>query len=98
MNKTYTSDLSRTRKTETERRAAAERRDQITLEVIEMEVKLGIENRWTFASPEYQETLKYMLERKYHRALDKLQKLVVQRLFELHLSGDDPSTPALFLH
>jgi hypothetical protein len=81
---TYASALSQTRKMETERRYTGERRNQILQEVIEMEVKLGVQNRWTPSSPEYQETVKYMSMRKYHRALDKLQKLVIQRLFELH--------------
>ena len=55
-----------------------------------MEVKLNIDRRWTVTSPEYITTIKYIQERKYHRALDHLQRLVVQRLFELHrlnLSG-----------
>jgi len=82
--RTYASELSRTRKIETERRLAIECRDTILREVVELEVTLGVENRWTFASPAYQETLKYMAMRKYHQALDKLQKLVIQRLFELH--------------
>ena len=55
-----------------------------------MEVKLNIATRWGVTSPEYLSTLKYVQERKYQRALDRLQRLVIQRLFELHklnLSG-----------
>ena len=48
-----------------------------------MECKLGIDPRWSPATPEYQDALRYSTTRKYHQALDKLQKLVVQRLFEL---------------
>lgn len=81
---TYASELSQTRKRETERRYAAERRDQILRDVVEMEVRLDIEQRWTPTSTEYREILTYMSTRKYHQALDKLQKLVIQRLFELH--------------
>ncbi|KAG2151616.1 uncharacterized protein EDB93DRAFT_1240001 [Suillus bovinus] len=44
---------------------------------------LGIVNRWNMSSPEYQDTLKYLTLRKYHKALDNLQRLVVQHLFEL---------------
>lgn len=33
---------------------------------------------------EYQEAVEYTATRDYHRALDKLQKLVLQRLFQLH--------------
>jgi hypothetical protein len=55
-----------------------------------MEVKMGIATRWQPSDLPYVETVKYMVERKYHRALDHLQKLVIQRLFELNklnLSG-----------
>ncbi|KAG2119870.1 uncharacterized protein F5147DRAFT_742122 [Suillus discolor] len=55
----------------------------IQCEVISMEIKLGIANHWNISSPEYQDTLKYMTLHKYHKALDNLQHLVVQRLFEL---------------
>ena len=33
--------------------------------------------------PAYQEAVKYIHERKYRRALEKLHRLIVQRLFEL---------------
>lgn len=49
-----------------------------------MEVKMGIETRWHSSTPEYIETVKYAATRKYHKALDNLQRLVIQRLFELH--------------
>ncbi|KAG6883306.1 hypothetical protein C0992_009118 [Termitomyces sp. T32_za158] len=82
---TYASALSKTRKTETERRYADERRDQLTRDVTQLEARLGIsrEQRWTFSSPEFLEISKYISRRTYEKALDKLQKLVIQRLFEL---------------
>ncbi|KAG6876186.1 hypothetical protein C0992_000548 [Termitomyces sp. T32_za158] len=82
---TYASALSATRKRETERRYADERRDQLTRDVTLLEEKLGITRaqRWTFSSPEFLEISKYISRRKYEQALDKLQKLVIQRLFEL---------------
>ncbi|KAG1852587.1 hypothetical protein C8R48DRAFT_749778 [Suillus tomentosus] len=80
---TYAAELSQTRKLETHRRYAAEKLDAIQREVVAMEVELGITCRWTSSSHEYQETMKYMATCKYHRALDNLQRLVVQRLFEL---------------
>ncbi|KAG6819075.1 hypothetical protein H0H93_015744, partial [Arthromyces matolae] len=46
--------------------------------------RMNITKRWTPASPEYQKTVKYISDRKYERALDKLERLVIQRLFELH--------------
>ncbi|KAG6895281.1 hypothetical protein C0992_002165 [Termitomyces sp. T32_za158] len=82
---TYASELSSTRKRETERRHADERRDQLTRDVILLEEKLGItrDKRWSFASPEFLEISKYLSKRTYEKAVDKLQKLVIQRLFEL---------------
>jgi hypothetical protein len=86
----YSAERSRTQKLETQRRYAAEKADMLLREVNAMEVKLNINRRWTVTSPEYISTIKYVQERKYQRALDRLQRLVVQRLFELHrlnLSG-----------
>ena len=90
MPNSYSAEQSRTQKLETQRRYAAEKVDILLREVNAMEVKLNINRRWTVTSPEYISTIKYVQERKYQRALDRLQRLVVQRLFELHrlnLSG-----------
>lgn len=80
----YNEELSRTRKAETERRVAAERYAQLQHDVVAMEVALGITTRWQPADEEYKETIKYMSERTYQKALSKLQQLVIQRLFELN--------------
>ena len=45
---------------------------------------MGIDKRWDPSSPEYLDTLGYLATRKYQRALEELQRLVIQRLFELH--------------
>ena len=79
----YSSELSKTRRLETERRYADERR-QVILKDVEMEVKMAITTRWQPSSPEYINAVQYLEWRKYEKALDHLQKLVVQRLFELH--------------
>lgn len=87
---TYTSDLSKTRRLETERRYARERHDKVLHQVLELEDHMGIMKRWTPATTEYVETVRYISERRYHQALNNLQRLVTQRLFELHrlnLSG-----------
>ena len=81
---TYSSELSKTRRLETERQYADERRRALLKVVVEMEVKLAITNRWQPSSPEYIHAVQYLGRRKYKKALDHLQKLVVQRLFELH--------------
>jgi len=81
---TYSSELLKTRRLETERQYADERRQTILKEVVEMEVKLSITTRWQPFSPEYINAVQYLGHCKYEKALDHLQKLVVQRLFELH--------------
>lgn len=82
----YDKAASATKKIETERRHAVERHEALNREVCALEVKLGISRgqRWTPAHPKYVEALKFLRERQYRRALEKLQRLVVQRLFELH--------------
>ncbi|KIY47956.1 hypothetical protein FISHEDRAFT_44273 [Fistulina hepatica ATCC 64428] len=44
---------------------------------------MGLHARWEPDIPEYVECLKELQERKYRRALDELERLVVQRLLEL---------------
>lgn len=87
---TYASELSKTRRLESERRYTQERRDQLLRQVLELEVQMGIAKRWTPDTQEYSETARYIHERQYHQAINRLQRLVIQRLFELHrlnLSG-----------
>ena len=80
----YGPELSRTRKLETERRYVEERLKIVMTDVIAMEVSMGISARWTVEHPEYINILQYVGRRKYEKALDNLQRLVIQRLFELH--------------
>lgn len=80
----YTQDRSATRKLETSHRYCLELRDSYLMQIVQMEAGMGIERRWDPTTPEYQETLGYMSVRTYHRALEELQRLVIQRLFELH--------------
>lgn len=80
----YEAELSKTRKAETTRRVAGEKRDLLLNEIVALELKMGISRRWQPADPEYVEANRYTNERKYHRALDNLQRLVIQRLFELN--------------
>lgn len=48
-----------------------------------LEQSLGIPTRWTPDSEEYIDACKWAKERKYRLALDRLERLVIQRLFEL---------------
>ncbi|KAJ6608426.1 hypothetical protein B0H10DRAFT_2166582 [Mycena sp. CBHHK59/15] len=47
----------------------------------------GIENCWTTASKEYTDTLLLMAEHRYKQAVSELERLVIQRLFELTKLG-----------
>lgn len=51
------------------------------------EVELDLEHRWTSATPEYKEAEKESLMRKYYKSVDTLERLIVQRLFELTKLG-----------
>ena len=87
---TYNSELLKTCRLESERRYTQEHRDRLLHQVLELEAQMGILKLWTPDTPEYVEMARYIRERRYHQALNHLQRLVVQRLFELHrlnLSG-----------
>jgi bifunctional ADP-heptose synthase (sugar kinase/adenylyltransferase) len=56
-------------------------------QVLRIEETYGIQDRWTPMSPEYQDALITMNERRYRRAVDSLERLVVQRLLELTKLG-----------
>lgn len=70
----------------------AEAKVQDLTEVVnEYEAELDIHGcRWAPGMLEYEKVVKYAQRRKYHLALDRLERLLVQRLFELqkgHLEG-----------
>ncbi|KAG1874961.1 hypothetical protein F4604DRAFT_1680819 [Suillus subluteus] len=80
----YTTNLSQTRKLETQCRHTNDRYDLILQDVVALELKMGIVRRWELADQQYLATLKYMSQCEYHHALNNLQRLVVLCLFELH--------------
>lgn len=51
--------------------------------VVALETALGITQRWTEDSQQYQDAVKFIAERDWRRALDRLEYLMVQRMFEL---------------
>jgi hypothetical protein len=51
--------------------------------VLDLERRISVTQRWTPADPEYQEALKYLHNQRFIRAVQHLEGLVVQRLFEL---------------
>ncbi|KAH9847640.1 hypothetical protein C2E23DRAFT_729996, partial [Lenzites betulinus] len=80
----YDAELSKTRKIETARRYLNERRKTLVLEVADLEIHLGIKTTWQPSDSDYIRVAGYISTRRYQRALANLQRLVVQRLFELH--------------
>ena len=72
------------RKLESDRPLAVELWENCLKQVIDLEVSMGIDKRWDSLSPEYLETLGYLATRRYQWVLEELQRLVIQRLFELH--------------
>ncbi|KAJ2927303.1 hypothetical protein H1R20_g9790, partial [Candolleomyces eurysporus] len=81
---TYASTLSKTRQLETQRRQAREQVARLHGELMDMELRLHIEKRWDPMTAAYRETVEKINQRQYRKALEEVQKLVVQRLFELH--------------
>ncbi|KAI0704566.1 hypothetical protein C8Q76DRAFT_631002 [Earliella scabrosa] len=80
----YNAEFSKGRKLETNRRYLDQCRKVLMLEIAEMEVALGVEVTWQPSDPDYVAAQQYIATRKYQVALGNLQRLVVQRLFELH--------------
>jgi len=76
-------DLSVTRKAETARRHALEKYDKTLNTVQALELKLDISERWQPESEEWQCTGRLVAMRKYQRALDVLEGLIVARMCEL---------------
>ncbi|KAJ3734941.1 hypothetical protein DFJ43DRAFT_1130337 [Lentinula guzmanii] len=72
-----------TRRIETQRQHAIENRDDLKKEVRTLEVQLGVKDWWTSGSEDWEKAKKMVVMAKYQRALDKLEGLVVARLFEL---------------
>ena len=72
-----------TRSVERARRHALENHARDLKTVQELEDKLNITTRWDPACREWQEAGRLVANRKYQRAVDQLEGLVVARMFEL---------------
>ncbi|KAJ7148713.1 hypothetical protein C8R43DRAFT_1128944 [Mycena crocata] len=70
-------------KTEIARRHAKEKVTRDTDAVMELEDILEILERWTTSSPKWVATVEAVKRRKYQLALDGLELLIVERIFEL---------------
>ena len=60
-----------------------DRRDKALDRVHALEAKLDVDQRWEPRDELYQHTLKKLGQHRYEQALTALERLVVQRMFEL---------------
>ncbi|KIJ30273.1 hypothetical protein M422DRAFT_81424, partial [Sphaerobolus stellatus SS14] len=79
----YTRDESLTRSLETSRIRGLDSLLTLQCVVADLEEKLDIAQRWTPESDEWKETAKKLAMREYQHAVDRVEGLVVSRLFEL---------------
>ena len=68
---------------ETKRRHAIEQRDNCLKRVHELELQLGVVQRWVPGSAEWNAATAKTVLCEYRKAVDNLEGLVVSRLFEL---------------
>ncbi|KAJ7748091.1 hypothetical protein B0H16DRAFT_1663553 [Mycena metata] len=80
---TYAAAASQTRRIETQRRHAIEARDKTLAVVADLEVRLNIAQRWEDNGDDWIRVAKMVKNRRYQRAIDALEGLVVARMFEL---------------
>lgn len=76
------------------RRHAVEQRNRDLELVQDLESKLDISRRWTSDSPEWTLAVKSIKDFKYQEALDQIERIIVERLFEMtkiHQSGTGTS-------
>lgn len=79
---TLASNASTTARLKTRRRAAMEGLLVAIRSVEDLEVKLELTVPWPEDGLDFTDTLDYVQQRDYHRALDNIQRLVISRLFE----------------
>lgn len=76
-------DIASTNRVETTRRHAIENHEKDLKVVQELETKLGVTRRWVPEDQEWKDAGRLVANRKFQRALDHLEGLVVTRIFEL---------------
>ena len=72
-----------TKSLETAHRHALEHYEKDLRVVQDLEIRLGIVDRWEPGTPEWQRAGELVSMRRYQRALDHLEGLIVARMFEL---------------
>jgi hypothetical protein len=91
----YAAAAAQTRRVETQRRHAVEVCSKTLEAVQDLERRLAIERRWQPEDEEWATTAAMLRNRRYQRALDELEGLVVARIFELAKCNlSDTGTPS----
>lgn len=90
-------DMQLQQRLHTVKLGAFENLEQLRAMVSAMEALHGIDERWTPESAQWKAAVAYIKIRDYQKALDKLEGLVVQRLFELTKMGLAGTGLELFL-
>ncbi|KAJ7799758.1 hypothetical protein B0H14DRAFT_3092767 [Mycena olivaceomarginata] len=79
----YAAATSSTRRIETQRRHALERHERTLEAVQDLELRLEVTTRWQPGMERWETAAVWVKKRRYQRALDQLQGLVISRMFEL---------------
>ncbi|KAF7367673.1 hypothetical protein MSAN_00831000 [Mycena sanguinolenta] len=79
----YAGEAAETRRLETQRRHALEVFSKTLAAVQDLEIRLGVVRRWEPEDAEWIAAATMVVSRRYQRALDELEGLVVARMFEL---------------
>ncbi|CAK5263328.1 unnamed protein product [Mycena citricolor] len=79
----YAEAIQKTRHLETQRRHAQQLHDKGLVTVQDLERRLGIVEPWVIGDNNWRAAAELVSKRRYQRALDNLQKLVIMRMMEL---------------
>ncbi|KAJ6593718.1 hypothetical protein B0H19DRAFT_916404 [Mycena capillaripes] len=79
----YAQAAQATRRIETQRRHAQELRDKALAAVQDLELRLEVESRWVPGGEKWVAAAAMVRRRRYQRALDHLEGLIIARVFEL---------------
>ncbi|KAF8145176.1 hypothetical protein K438DRAFT_1992115 [Mycena galopus ATCC 62051] len=79
----YADAAKATRRLETQRRHALEQQAKALAVVQDLEIRLGVETRWVAGDENWVAAALLVRKRRYQRALDDLERLIISRMFEL---------------
>ncbi|KAK1220387.1 hypothetical protein PQX77_016845 [Marasmius sp. AFHP31] len=80
---TFATAPDQTRRIEAQRRHSLEQRNDLKLEVQALELKLGVKERWVAGTAQWERVKRMANMADFQKAVDKLEGLIVARLFEL---------------